>query len=153
MSEEKDATISKKNMNDVVGVIVGVRVDSLSKKERAAAHIIIETLFDSKIGDFPLGLRVKNIAYDVNYRFLRRNFSNVFYFLVYIDKNDLENYKEYVENKTSAYQKELNLKDFKRTQNLLTTQSKIGFADMTEIDKRIEYNSLPFAEVTQAVFD
>ncbi|MDR2646132.1 MAG: insulinase family protein [Holosporaceae bacterium] len=153
MSEEKDATIFKKNMGNVVGVIIGVRIDNLSEKERAAAHIIIETLFDSKIGDFLLGLRAKNIAYDVNYHFLRRNFSNVFYFLVYIDKNDLKNYKEYMEDKMSAYQKELNLKDFRRTQNLLVMQSKIGFADMAEIDKRIEYNSLLFAEVTQAVLN
>ncbi|MDR0753108.1 MAG: insulinase family protein [Holosporaceae bacterium] len=151
VSEEKDAIISKKNMGNVVGVIVGVRVDNLSEKERAAAHIIIETLFDGKTGDFPLGLRAKNIAYDVNYHFLQRNFSNVFYFLVYIDKNDLENYKKYVENKTSSYQNELNIIDFKRTQNLLAMQSEIGFADMAEIDKRIEYNSLPFAKVTQSV--
>jgi predicted Zn-dependent peptidase len=151
MSKEKDAVISKKNMGDIVGVIIGVRVDNLSKKERAAAHIIIETLFDGKIGDFPLELRAKNIAYDVNYHFLRRNFSNIFYFLVYIDKDDLENYKEYAENKMSSYQRELNLKDFRRMQNLLATRSEIGFADIAEIDKRIEYNSLPFAEVTQAI--
>jgi predicted Zn-dependent peptidase len=152
LAQEKDATLPRKDMGNIVGAIVGVRLDNLNEKEKAAAHIIIETLFDNKIGDFFQGLRAKNIAYNADFRFLRRNFSNVFFFCVCIDKNDLASYQEYLKDKTSVYPQKINIKDLQRTQNRLIAQSKNGFSNMVEIDEKIKFNSLPFSEVTQEIF-
>ncbi|MDR0753246.1 MAG: insulinase family protein [Holosporaceae bacterium] len=153
LSEEKEAIIHKNNMENIVSMVNGVRLDNLSKKEIAAAHIIIRTLFDKKIGDFARGLRAKNIAYGGDFYFLRRRFSNVFYFFVYIDKNDLTNYREYVASKMEAYTKELNYEDIERTKNRIIAQIDSGYADIAEIDEKMKHSTLPFAEVNREIFE
>ncbi|MDR0632386.1 MAG: insulinase family protein [Holosporaceae bacterium] len=152
LSEEKSALIHKKNMENIAGVMSGIRLDKLNDREKAALYIIVETLFNEKTGDFCLGLRSHNMAYEVNCAILRRSYSSVFYFFVYIDKGDLINYKKYLKDKISAYQNKLNINDLKRTQNHLVAQTKDGFADITDIDEKIKFNSLPFSEVTEAIF-
>jgi predicted Zn-dependent peptidase len=152
LSEERSAAIHKRNMQDVAGVMSGIRLDKLNDKEKAALHIIIETLFDEKTGDFCLGLQSLNVAYGVNSVILQRSSSSVFYFFVYIDKNDLTDYKKYLKDKILTYRNKLNIKDLRRTQNYLIAQARNGFADITDIDEKIERNSLPFSEVTEAIF-
>ena len=149
--EEKDYTFYRNDMENIVSVVSGVRIDDLSKKEMAAAYIIIQTLFDKRTGDFARGLRAKNISYGADFNFLRRRFSNVFYFFVCIDKNDLANYKEYVANKIATYARELNYEDLERTRDQMIARN-IGYTDIAEIDKKMECDTLPFSEVTRAIF-
>jgi muramoyltetrapeptide carboxypeptidase len=151
LSEKKDDIIHRNDMENIAGVISGIRLDDLSKKEMAAAYIIIKTLFDKKTGDFARELKAKNIAYGADFCLLRRKFSNIFYFYVYIDKDDLAGYKEYVANKVAAYAKELNYEDLERTRNRMIAHDKC-YTDVAEIDEKVKYDSLPFSEVTKATF-
>ncbi|MDR2724376.1 MAG: insulinase family protein [Holosporaceae bacterium] len=152
VSSEKDAIIHKKSMDNIVGVVSGIRIDDLSEKEIAAAYIIIETLFDNKVGDFVQGLREKNIAYSVGFNFLRRKFSNIFYFYVYVNKEDLVNFQEYLTQKMAQYEQEFfRGKDVHCVQNYMVAQSKNGFSNMMDLDEKIKRRSLPFSEVTQTV--
>ncbi|MDR2157763.1 MAG: insulinase family protein [Holosporaceae bacterium] len=152
LSEEKDYVILKPNMKDIVGIICGFRVDNLDRKEEAAAHVIINTLFDAKIGDFSQGLRARKIAYSCDFHFIQRNQSNVFFLEIYVYKNDLENYKKYLEEKISQYGCKLNLKKLERTKDQLAMQSGVGFANIFDVDKKMKYSSLPFSQITREIF-
>jgi predicted Zn-dependent peptidase len=153
LSEEKEALIRKNNMENIVGITLGVRLGKLNRQERAAAHMIIESLFDGKIGDFNEGLRSRNIAYGANVRFIRRRLSNVFYFTVYIDEKDLANYKKYLQDKMSSY-RDLKLSALNKILSVkkrLTAPSQNGFANIANIEEKMKYYSLPFEEVTREI--
>ncbi|MDR0968156.1 MAG: insulinase family protein [Holosporaceae bacterium] len=146
LSEEKEDTIHKKNMENVVGIMQGVRIDKLNKIERAATRIIIETLFDRKTGLFCEGLRSQNIAYEVDYHFLQRKLSNVLYFTVYLDKKDLKKYKDYLKNCFELKLSDLN--EILREKKRLIASSKNGFAGVANLDEKTKLDSLPFGEIT-----
>ncbi|MDR2781151.1 MAG: insulinase family protein [Holosporaceae bacterium] len=148
-SEDNFSVIYKKNMGNAIGIATGIRLDNLSNKEKATAYIILKNSFDGKIGDFQAGLRSQNIAYSVDSGYLQRQLSNVFYFFIFIDKKDLEKYKKYAEEKISTYQYKLNLKDLSFFQDSIAISLRNGFTSIAHIDKQIEYNLLPFSEITQ----
>jgi len=138
--------IAKKDMGDIVAVMSGIRLDNLSTVELAALHIILETFFDEKIGVFQKQLQNKKIAYKATCSLLKRSFSNVFYIYCCMDKNALDDYLMHLKDffqETSA-----NIEQFEQSKNYLIAQSENGFSNMNNIEKGIEYNSLPFSEVT-----
>jgi hypothetical protein len=146
LSEEKETTVFKKDMGDIVGIMRGVRVDKLNKKERAAARIIIEALFDPKTGRFCKELKAKNIACEFDFHFLRRRLSNVFYFTIYIDEKDFESCKKHLENYRGPTLPALYEILGEKKRLILSSQN--GFANIAEIDEKIKRDSLPFADVT-----
>jgi predicted Zn-dependent peptidase len=152
LSKENIAVINKQNMEDVVGVMTGVRIDHLTDKEQAALHIVIATLYDHKTGDFVNGLRSCNIANDAYHSFLKRFLSNVFYFTVFIDKKDLENYLKYLEEKSLHYAQKIAFDDMETARNYFIAQFRNGFMNLTDIDKCRDMYSLPFSKVDRKVF-
>ncbi|MDR1982541.1 MAG: insulinase family protein [Holosporaceae bacterium] len=151
LSEKKETVIHKKDMGNIVGIMFGVRVDNLSEQEKAAAHIIIKTLFDRKIGDFSVGLRLRNISYGINCHILHRRFSSVFCFWNYVDKEDLASYNQYLKEKISLYAKRLNIKKLEQVKENLMAQSRTNFTNLSDMDQKIKYNSLPFSEITPEI--
>jgi predicted Zn-dependent peptidase len=151
LSQEKIITINKPDMKDIVGVMTGVRIDELSDMEKAAACVIIEYLYNDKIGNFVQNLRSCNIAYSVSYTLLARSLSNVFYFYVFIEKNDLEKYRKFLDKCIDFYCNRLNLKNLTRTQNYFIEQTNNGFADLTDIDEKNKDRLLPFEKINQRI--
>ncbi|MDR0678284.1 MAG: insulinase family protein [Holosporaceae bacterium] len=145
--EERETIMDKKNMGNIVGIMFGVRIDNPSDQEKAATYIIVKTLFDRKIGDFSKGLQFKNIVHGVNYNVLQRQLSTVFYCWNYIRKDDLAKYNSYLKEKISTYGKRLNIKKLEHVQENLILWSRIGFTDLSNLDQKITYCSLPFSEV------
>jgi predicted Zn-dependent peptidase len=151
-SKDDFVFIRKKDMGNIVGIVTGIRLDNFSAKEKAAARIILRSLFDEKFGDFVAGLRSQNIACSADVNFLQRRYSDVFYFFVYLDKKDSEKYKKYVYDKMSTYRHKLNLKSLRFFQDSAVMNSKNGFTTLANIDEQIEDSLLPFSEITQKDF-
>ena len=152
-SKDKVFTINKLGMKDIAGIMAGVRIDELTDVERAAAYIIMETIFNEKTGDFLLGLKSKGIAYNINNFSIKRSLSNIFYFSAFIEKNDVEKYQKYIDEKISQYNSKINLKELQKTQNYFIEKSKNGFADLSDIDEKIYNSSLPYDDVTPKIFE
>ncbi|MDR1551445.1 MAG: insulinase family protein [Holosporaceae bacterium] len=147
-SKERDFTIQKLNMKDIVGVICGVRLDGLTARELAAVYILAETLFNTEIGDFNEELRVQKITHSINdYEILPRQLSTVFYFWVNLWKNDLAKFQKYLNEKISQYPSRLNLKKLMRTRQFFIESTRCGFAEIENLDKKIKFGELPFEEV------
>jgi predicted Zn-dependent peptidase len=144
--------VYKKDMKEITGVITGIRLDNLSDTEKAAALVILRSLFDEKYGDFLAGLREQNITCSVSSNFLQRRCSDVFYFFVYLDNKDLVKYKKYVQDKMSACRYKLNLKNLNFFQDSAVMSSQNGFTDFVDIDKQIDNSLLPFSKITQSDF-
>jgi hypothetical protein len=147
-SESNGEIIYKKDMEDIVGIATGIRLDKLSNKEKAAAYIILKSLFDKKIGDFIAGLRAQNIAYSIDLHFIQRRYSDVFCFFIYVDKNDLERYEKYAHKKFSIYKQQLNLKNLNFFQDSIVMNLQNGFTSLEDIDVQIKNGSRPFSEIT-----
>lgn len=153
LSNDRIFVIDKPGMKDIAEIMVGARVDRLTNKERAAAYIIMKTIFDEKTGDFASGLRARNITYNINNFSIKRTSSNVFYFSVFIEKKDIEKYQKYLDEKIAQYNSKINLKELQKTQQYFIEVSKNGFCDLSDIDEKIYNSSLPFNEVTSKVFE
>ncbi|MDR2766076.1 MAG: insulinase family protein [Holosporaceae bacterium] len=147
LSEEEASVINKQNMEDVVGIMTGVRIDHLTDAERAALHMLIDTLYDEKIGDFPSGLRSRNIANSVGHFFLRRSLSNVFCFFVFVEKKDLEKYLEYLEEKSNQYRGMTDFGKLEMAKDYFMAQFHTGFADLSDVEEHRRINALPFSRV------
>jgi predicted Zn-dependent peptidase len=146
-SNEVSDIICQNSMKDITGIMCGVRLDGLTKIEQAAAYIILETVFGRENGDFSRGLREKNITYAARYNLLKRKFSSVFYLWVFVNKENVETYIKYLEEKFSTCSNKLNSDELKFTQNRLIEQSNNGFSDILDIESKI----VPFSKVTSKI--
>ncbi|GHU17589.1 hypothetical protein FACS189472_04710 [Alphaproteobacteria bacterium] len=151
MSDEKTAVITRSNMKDVACVMTGVRLDGLTDLERAAVEIIFKALFDTQIGDFSKGLREKGITYDVSRYSVRRTLSDVFYITACLNKDDLQNYTKYLDEKFADYFRKVNQKELERIKNYFIKISHDGFESLQDLDEKIKDASLPFDEVTPEI--
>jgi hypothetical protein len=148
LSKEKEIVLRGENMGDIVGVMCGIRIDNPNEKELATLYAAAETLFNEKTGDFNVGLRTRNIARKCNFRLLKRELSCVLCWWLYTDKKDSENYRKYLAEKISAYSSKPILREFEEIKNYLVASSRLGFADISDLDQKIRYKSLPFSKIT-----
>jgi predicted Zn-dependent peptidase len=151
-SESNGEIIYKNDMGNIVGIATGIRLDKLSNREKAAAHIVLKSLFDKKMGDFHAGLKSRNIAYSVELKHLQRRYSDVFCFFIFVDKNDLGKYEKYVQEKFSIYKRQLNMGNLSLFQESIMANLQNGFTNLENIDVQIENTLLPFSEITQKDF-
>ena len=108
-SKENGKHIYKKEMGNIVGITLGIRLDALSDHEKAIAKILVSTLF-SIDGDFKKSLEMSNINCVTNAELIERNYSSIFRIISYVDKKDLKKYIDFVI---------LKLKKYSTTQNLI----------------------------------
>ncbi len=153
LSNDQVFVINKPGMKDIAEIIVGARGDRLTNIERAAAYIIMKTIFDEKTGDFVSGVRARNIACNINNFSIKRSSSNVFYFSAFLEKRDIAKYQKYLDEKIIQYNSQINLKELQKTQEYFIEASKNGFSDLSDIDEKIYNSSLPFNKVTSKVFE
>jgi predicted Zn-dependent peptidase len=148
MSSEPVALITRPSMGNVVGVMIAARLDDMTDLEEAAAYIIMNTIFDKKMGDFVRELRSNNIIYNVSTSYLDRSLSKVFYWTAYIDKNDLPKYLKYTSRKIQEYSAKIDVGELKKTQKFFQKVSADGFDSLDDLDAKIKKASLPFGDVT-----
>jgi predicted Zn-dependent peptidase len=148
MPSEAVALITRPSMNNIVGIMTAVRLDDTTELEEAAVYIIMNTMFDKKIGDFALELRSNNITYNVSTGYLNRSLSKVFYWTIYIDKNDLQKYLKYTTRKMQEYSTKIDVDELKKVQKFLQKISVDGFDSLDDLDIKIKRMSLPFGDVT-----
>ncbi|MDR2681981.1 MAG: insulinase family protein, partial [Holosporaceae bacterium] len=153
LSEETEAVIIRPGMRDVVCTMTGIRIDQLSDMEKAALYVIIDSLFNSRTGDFCQGLRKRNIAYDISYEMVQGDMSNVFSVSACLDKKDLESYKKYLDEKFAEYQKILDLKALGKTKNYFIKISNNGFKSLKNLAEKIKDAALPFDEITEEILE
>lgn len=153
LSKEEIDIIHKPEMSDVVCVMSGIRIEKLSKVELAATFVIIENIFDVKIGDFSKELRKLNIGYKVHGSFIKRSLANIFTITAYMKKEDLEKYKNFIYEKFRQYATKFNLKKLEKTKEYFIAASNNGFTDLEDIDDKIKNASLPYEDITSEILE
>ncbi|MDR1334812.1 MAG: hypothetical protein LBJ19_00850 [Holosporaceae bacterium] len=154
MAENKVCQIQKSSMKDMVGIMVGVRLDNLTDLELAAVYIIIDAIFDDKIGDFFCSLKQQGIACTVTYDLLEYRLSCTFVLRLYLDRADLEKFQQCFGEKFIEYNRNRcihNLEQKKRNHIMIVRQS--GFVNYDNIDQKLKNLHLPFEKVTAKVID
>ena len=152
LSENRVAVVNKPEMGNVAIVVSGIRLDDLSDVERAAAFVIADTIFHNDIGDFANGLRERGIANRVTTSVIRRSLSNAIVFVVYMEKDDVEDYNTYLEERFAHYSKNMKLQDFEKIRERLALLSNNGFTSLDDIDKYLESVRLPYNDITPEIF-
>ncbi|MDR1361880.1 MAG: hypothetical protein LBJ16_01535 [Holosporaceae bacterium] len=147
MSGESVALITKSEMRAVAGVMTAIRLDDMTEQEEAAAHVIMSTVFDDKIGDFINGLRADGITHNVFYHYLDRSWSKVFYWIAYIAKDDLQKYLAYTTRKIQEYFVKIDPGALEETREFFVKTADNGFESLNDLDIKIKKASLPFDEI------
>jgi predicted Zn-dependent peptidase len=148
LSATKVATISRDGMKDIAVVMSAIRIDDMTDLEEAAAHILMETFFNKKNGDFVRELRKRKITCVISCHIKKYALSEVLFVSACLEKADLPYYLTYIEEKIDEYAVKLNIKDLERTQKYFVKLSGTGFSDYYNIDERIELMSLPFKKIS-----
>lgn len=148
--------VIKPNMKKTVGFLAGIRLDSLSSVEKAAVHIISETLFNSADSDFMQGLKQSKIVSNCVCKIIKRSYSCIMLLSAYIDKKDAEKYRKYLDEKIAEYggADYCNgpiLGKLLETKKYLLKLSDNGFYNVDDIDEQIADAYLPYEEVTQDI--
>ncbi|MDR1560836.1 MAG: insulinase family protein [Holosporaceae bacterium] len=152
ISNQTTSVIKKPDMKDIVGVMCGVRIDDLTEIERAALYVVIESLYN-KNGSFVKELCSRNIAYKVNYSLLERSFSNVFYFYIFLEKQDLERYLKYLKTVVNNPLTIVNSLELERVKKYFMEQSINGFANLTDFEKKNKRRNLPFEKINEQTLE
>ena len=150
LSEQTEAKISKPHMEDVVGILTGIRLDGFNKLERAATTIIVDALF-SEFGDFIRDMERSDIIGLVNCRATFEKYSGALYLEVVLNKKDVEKYKKFLAEKLSEYQKKINLRDCRIAKKNFEKLTQSGFIAMNGLDYKLKMRLLPFAKVDDDV--
>lgn len=148
---EKEKTLFKKDMHDVVGITLGIRLDGLSDIQKAAANVIVKTLFSDE-GDFSVSLRKENIVCLQHAAIIHRRYSSMFYITCYVDQKSADNYLAFMRNRIKKYAMMQNLIRLERYQKYYGKISKTGPTTFVDIDDVIEQKSLPYDKITQQDF-
>ena len=146
LSKDQLVKINKPNMTDVVGVMVGIRLDDCDDVEKAAIHIISDALFDN-VGDFVREFRKNKFSYDISQFFIEKSFSDTIYLTVFIDKNDLEKYQKFLQKKLKEYSKKINLKACHESKKCFQKLTQNGFVDMNGLDGKLKMRMRPYEKV------
>lgn len=86
--------IRNSNIRDICGISTGVRLDNLSKHEKAALYIIADTLFNKDNGLFLNTDIPMNFSYSIG----DRKLSTVLVFTAFIQKRNLDKYLKMQDN-------------------------------------------------------
>lgn len=150
-SIEKEKFLEKNSMDNLVGIMFGIRLDELSDIQKATANIIIDALF-SENGDFEASLRKENIPCLQYARIVHQRYSSVFYISCYVDKKYYEKYLAFMRSQIQKYSKTQNLIQLERYQKYYERRIKTGPINFEDIDEVIEKKSLPYGDVTRKNF-
>ena len=115
LSKNDIEVIKKPEMQDIAVVTTGIRLDNLSDLELAATFIIADAIFHNDIGDFTKGLRELGITYWTNIALRRHSLSSVLTVTVYMKKNDVKNYKKYLDEKFQKYSRRITQQNLEKT--------------------------------------
>jgi len=121
-AEEK---ISNSNIRDICGVSTGIRLDNLSKQEKAALYIVSDALFNDINGEF----LNTDIPMKVSYTVDDRKMSTVLVLTTFVQKKDLERYlkiqKDFLSclNLSQIKNLELSKKDFIENKKIFSLRS------------------------------
>lgn len=80
--------IPNSNIRDTCGVVTGIRLDGLSKQEKAALYIVADTLFNGSNGKFLKTDIPMNYSYSIN----DRKLSTVLVLTTFVQKKDFDRY-------------------------------------------------------------
>ena len=137
ISKEKLIKINHPGMENIVGIMIGIRTDSLSEFERAARDMLADMLF-GEYGDFNKGLRAENIISEISYVVSEKEFSDTLYLIAFVDKKDSEKYQKFAEQKINSYGKKINPKDFKNFKKNFIKFAHNNFIDMNKTDSKVK---------------
>ena len=121
-TEEK---IPNNNIRDICGISTGIRLDNLSKQEKAALYVVADALFNDDNGAF----LNTNIPMKFSYTINDREMSTVLVLTAFVQKKDLDRYlkmqKDFLSNLKLSQLKNLELskKDFIRNQKIFSLRS------------------------------
>lgn len=150
-NSEKEKILEKKDMNDIVGVTFGIRLDDLSDIQKAATNVIVKALFSDN-GDYSTSLRKENIVCLQQARITHYRYSSMFHIRCYIRKSDREKYLKFMRKKIQRYATTQNLIQLEKYKKYYKKASKTGPICFEDIDKVIDRKSLPYDDITQRDF-
>lgn len=148
---KKEKFLGKKDMDDVVGVTFGIRLDDLSDIQKATTNVIVKALFSDN-GDYSTSLRKENIVCVQYAKIVHYRYSSMFYIRCYVLKSDKEKYLEFMRKKIQRYATTQNLIQLEKYQKYYEKTSKTGPICFEDIDKVIEKKSLPYDDIAQQDF-
>jgi predicted Zn-dependent peptidase len=154
LSETKISEIHKSDMNDIMGFMVGVRLDDLTDLELAAIYIIIGALFENKTGDFFRFLKKQNIACLATCNLMEYRLSCALILEMFFNRADFEKFKKCFYEKFSEYNEKRNITELgQRKRSLITSMRQNGFVNYANINQKLRAHSLPFEKVTEKVVE
>lgn len=146
--------VIKPNMKKITAFLTGIRLDNLSDVEKAALHVIVETLFGSADSDFVEGLEKEKIACNCVSKTISRSSSCAVLLSSYVEKKETEKYRQYLGTKAAEYGRADYLdgpilEKFLDTKKYLLKLSDNGFYNLEDIDEQIKSAYLPYEKVTR----
>ncbi len=153
MSEEKIATITKSELDDLACVATGVRLGVLSKEEKAAAYVAISALFHSKYCDFIENLKSSGIRFSKYKADIKNHrLASIFTVTIRVKKEDLKKYLDFVDKKFHQYSTEINLKELDREKEYFACAANAGFTGPTECFEKIKNKELQYDDISKETF-
>lgn len=153
LSEEKSATIIKPELEDIACIATGIRLDKLSKEERAAAYVIISLLFHSKYGDFIEQLKSSGIRFSKCVAKIERlKLANIFTVITYVKKEDIQKYNEFIDRKFKQYFEQINLKALDKEKEYFAISANNGFTNISDCYEEMKNKLLPYEDISKETF-
>ncbi len=140
-----DDIISNNNVRDICGVSTGIRLDNLSKQEKAALYIVADALFNDTNGEF----LNTDIPMEFSYTIDDRELSATLVLTAFVEKKDWDRYlkmqKEFLANLNLSQLKNLELskKYFIENQKIFSLHS---------MRKAVAFFDLPFEDCNDEIY-
>ena len=143
--DNSDEKISNDNIRDICGITTGIRLDNLSRQEKAALLIIAYTLFNEDDGDFLKDKFPMNFSYTID----DRKLSTVLILSSFVHQNDTDDYTK----KLKSFLANLDLSQLKNLEfarNYFIQKQKI--ISLRSIHNSINFLCMPFSDCSNETY-
>ncbi|MBO4405319.1 MAG: insulinase family protein [Alphaproteobacteria bacterium] len=143
-SEEK---ISNNNIRDICGVMTGIRMDNLSKQEKATLLVVADTLFNRDDGNF----RSDECPTDFSYTIEDRELSTVLILSSFVHQKDCNGFVK----KLNDFLSELDvsqLKNLELSQNYFVEKQNRKMYSLRSVHSSLNFLSMPFSDCDDEIY-
>ena len=145
--DNSDEKISNNNIRDLCGIMVGIRMDKLSKQEKAALFIIADTLFNSDDGEFFNDKFPMNFSYTIE----DRKLSTILILSSFVHQKDSDRF----EKKLNDFLVNLDisrLKNLESSRNYFVEKQKRQMYSLRSVHSSLSFLSMPFSSCDNEIF-